>query len=292
MNILYATDGSACARTAGRLLAGLPLTADARLNILGVMPLFDWVDAPLFAEWSLEEEKAAYRHLDETAFLVHEQGVSADVTVRRGSAAAVILAQAEADRAELVVLGSHGRHGAERFLIGSVSERVARHADCSVLVARGDTLRRAIVAVDGSESAERALDALARLPLPESMALTVVHVVPMNELDAPEAVPPVTEYEKLVDKYAAERQAQAGSVVSRAEQRLRGLGRSAEVQIRCGDPAEQLVATARETEADLIVVGSANRSALGRLFLGSVSGRILSHAPCSVLVARSHDQRP
>jgi hypothetical protein len=53
MNILYATDGSECARIAGRLVAALPLPAETRVNVLGVVPLFDWVEAPLFAEWSL-----------------------------------------------------------------------------------------------------------------------------------------------------------------------------------------------------------------------------------------------
>ena len=47
-----------------------------------------------------------------------------------------------------------------------------------------------------------------------------------------------------------------------------------------------MIALAREIGADLIVTGAANKSALGRLFLGSVSGRLLSHAPCSVLVFR------
>jgi hypothetical protein len=48
-----------------------------------------------------------------------------------------------------------------------------------------------------------------------------------------------------------------------------------------------VIALAREIGADLIVTGAANKSALGRLFLGSVSGRLLSHAPCSVLIART-----
>jgi nucleotide-binding universal stress UspA family protein len=79
----------------------------------------------------------------------------------------------------------------------------------------------------------------------------------------------------------------AEHILDRAAQRLRAAGRRAEVAIRWGAPADQLIAAAYEGDADLIVVGSANRSTLGRLFLGSVSGRVLSHAPFSVLVARS-----
>jgi nucleotide-binding universal stress UspA family protein len=76
-------------------------------------------------------------------------------------------------------------------------------------------------------------------------------------------------------------------IARHAQERLRAGGRAAEVAVRCGAPADELIATAKETGADLIVVGAANRSALGRLFLGSVSGRLLSHAPCSVLIART-----
>jgi nucleotide-binding universal stress UspA family protein len=287
MNILYATDGSECARRAGRLLTALPLAADTRVNVLGVMPLFDWVESPLFAEWSAQEEKAAYQHVDETAARLGEHGVSADVTVRRGSAADVILDQAEADEADLVVVGSHGRGGMERFLIGSVSERVARYARTSVLVARGDNVRQAIVAVDGTEASEHALSVLTRLPLPVEMRLTIVHVIPEAAPEAPVSLIPSQRYEQLVDKYESERRDGAQQIAGQAERRLREAGRAPDVQVRCGNPAEQLLAAARETGADLVVVGSANRSALGRLFLGSVSSRVLSHAPCSVLVARS-----
>jgi nucleotide-binding universal stress UspA family protein len=291
MNVLYATDGSECARTAGRLLAALPLSADTRVNILGVVPLFDWVESPLFAEWSAQEEKAAYQHLDETAVLLHEHGIPADVTVRRGSAAAVILDQAEADHADLVVVGSHGRGAMERFLIGSVSERVARYARTSVLVARGERVTRAILAVDGTEASDHAIDAVIRLPLPAELALMIVHVIPEEAPEPPVALIPSQEYEKLADKYETERRARAEQIANRAEQRLRAAGRAPEVRIRGGDPAAQILFAARETGTDLLIMGAANRSALGRLFLGSVSSRVLSHAPCSVLVARSAEQR-
>jgi nucleotide-binding universal stress UspA family protein len=259
------------------------------VNVLAVVPLYDWVDSPLFAEWSVQEEKAAYQHLDEAAAHLRERGVSADVTVRRGSPAAVILDQAEADHADLVVVGSHGKDAVARFLIGSVSERVARYARTSVLVARGEHARRALLAVDGTEASEHAIDAATRLPLPSEMALTIVHVIPEEAPEPPVALIPSQEYEKLADKYETERRARAEQIAGRAEQRLRAARRVPEVQIRCGKPAEQILAAARETGAELLIVGSANRSALGRLFLGSVSSRVLSHASCSVLVARSAD---
>lgn len=59
-----------------------------------------------------------------------------------------------------------------------------------------------------------------------------------------------------------------------------------EVFIGVGDPAEQIVQLAVDTEADLIVVGTNEKTGIGRLVLGSVSSEVFRHAPCSVLVAR------
>jgi nucleotide-binding universal stress UspA family protein len=290
MNIVYATDGSDCARAAGRLLASLPLPADTQVTVLSALSGYDWVEPALFAEWALQGEALAQRDAEEAALPLSRWGVPAVVRVRRGSAAAAILNQAEEDRAALIVVGSHGKGALDRFLTGSVSERVARYAHASVLVARGEKLERVVVAVDGTESSEHALDALACLPLPEKLALTVVYVLPASALAPPVSLVPSQNYEKLVDQYETEQRALAEQVVGCAGQRLRAAGRPVEVQIRYGAPAEQIVAAAQEIGADLIVVGAANRSALGRLFLGSVSGRVLSHAPCSVLVARSGNE--
>ena len=67
---------------------------------------------------------------------------------------------------------------------------------------------------------------------------------------------------------------------------FRAAGYAVDTEICLGHPLEQIVATAWRKEADLIVLGAENRSALGRRFLGCVSGCVLAHAPCSVLVIK------
>src|SRR5262249_24582355 len=121
---------------------------------------------PQVAELVAEEEAAALRAAEAGAALLRERGVATVTVMRRLNPVDAILAQAQEEGAGLIVMGSHGMGAVERFLLGSVSERVARYAHCPVLVARSDILRRVLVAVDGSESAEHALDALATLPLP------------------------------------------------------------------------------------------------------------------------------
>ena len=56
--------------------------------------------------------------------------------IRQGNPAAEILAEAERSRVDLIITGSHGRHGAEKFLLGSVSSKIVDHAGCSVMVVK------------------------------------------------------------------------------------------------------------------------------------------------------------
>jgi nucleotide-binding universal stress UspA family protein len=302
MRVLFATDGSERARAAGKLLAALPLPADTRITILSVAPESNWIGTPplgaevpvysWLADSASEEEKAARRDAEEAASWLGVGGRTVETIVPRGQAATAILEQAEAGGADLIVVGSHGKGAVTRFLMGSVSERVARHAHCSVLVARGTRAKRVIIGVDGSESAERALDALVHFPLPDGAETMVVYVHRTIELAGP--APPMlgAPSANLMEEYDREGHALAARVLAHARHRLCSAGREASTRVRCGAPAEELMAVAREWDADLLVVGAENRSALGRLFLGSVSGRVLTHAPCSVLVARCPKELP
>ncbi len=77
------------------------------------------------------EAEASLRKIREKA-----SGIALKTLLRQGSPAEVILAEAKKMKADLVVTGSHGRHGASKFLLGSVSSKIVDHAACSVLVVR------------------------------------------------------------------------------------------------------------------------------------------------------------
>jgi nucleotide-binding universal stress UspA family protein len=296
LKILFASDGSAGAATAGRLLAALPLPPDTPITVLSAVPEPGWTPMPalgaeassypLMEQVAAEEHAEALRTAEAAAAPLRERGLGVTVSVRRHKPVEAILEQAREDSTDLIVVGSHGMGAVERFLIGSVSERVARYAHCSVLVARGETVGRAIVAVDGSDSSHHALDALLHLPLPSELELTLIGVQRPSDLPAPMQLGPGLAWEAMIDRYDQIQSAASERIVRHAQAHLRHAGREAAAETRCGAPADELVAASREMGADLLVVGSANRSALGRLFLGSVSSRVLTHAPCSVLVAR------
>jgi nucleotide-binding universal stress UspA family protein len=301
MKILYATDGSERAGTAGRLLTRLSLRADAKVTVLSAVPPPGWLatmplessagaQGTIYAmldEITAEQQAAARRTAEDAAAFLRQQGANAGTCVRQQAPAEAILAEAKEEEAGLIVVGSHGMGAIEHLVIGSVSERIARYAQCSVLVARAGTLKRAIIAVDGSESAGHALDAILRLPLPIDLEMTLVYVRPLATLPPALQLGPGFSGGTMLDEYLQQSHALGEQIVRHAQAHLRHAGRAVGTEVRCGDPAEELIAAAREAGADLMVVGAANKSALGRLFLGSVSGRVLSHAPCSVLVART-----
>ena len=130
--------------------------------------------------------------------------------------------------------------------------------------------RNILVGYDGSEAAQRALDAAADL-VGYGSALSVVTVATKAD-DEP------------ADNGGSAGRDRAREVVSEARALLLRRHVTARYLEPVGDPAEMLMETAREVDADLIVVGRRDRNPLRRIVLGSVSAKILRHAECDVLV--------
>lgn len=196
-----------------------------------------------------------------------------------------IAAEHEAD---LVVVGSRGRTGMRRVLLGSVAERVVRRAEPSVLVVRGEAVhggyRRVVVGIDGSRTAElamaRALPLLAR-----HVRIDLVHCWQLpwggTMIQPADARPH--------DELRAELRAMSNDAGERLRAQLHALGRPApelHTHLMLGPATQGLVTIAGERDADLVVVGSHGRRGIRRFVLGSVAETTVRHAPCSVLVGR------
>lgn len=135
MRILFAYDGSEQARRALRY-AGRLVTGD-EVSVISVASTL--IEAPRTAEYTdPTSDPALHRHqLEEARVILAEAGgVEPEVIAAVGNPAAEIISAAEARGVELIVVGQRGQHKGERFLMGSVSDRVVRHAPCDVLVVR------------------------------------------------------------------------------------------------------------------------------------------------------------
>lgn len=190
--------------------------------------------------------------------------------------------------AELIVVGSRGRTGLRRWLLGSVAEGVVRRAEQPVLVARGEAVpggyRRVVIGTDLGPLAELALERALPL-LADDARIDLVHAWQLpwaGTMDVPVVAMPHEELRRELTA-ALERAAR------QLEARLRDRGRPAaavHVHLVQGSAAHALTARAADEAADLVVVGSHGRRGVRRFVLGSVAEATVRHAPCAVLVGR------
>jgi nucleotide-binding universal stress UspA family protein len=138
-------------------------------------------------------------------------------------------------------------------------------------------IRRILVAHDFSETAEAALAYAMGLAKTLGATLTVVHAYDVPTHGAPEVLVLATDWPKQFEVVAREA---LDKVVARVQKE----GFSAESALRKGVAWREIIATAEQTKADLIVVGTEGRTGVGRLLLGSVAEKVVRTAPCPVLV--------
>ncbi len=140
MKILLAIDGSKFSEAAARLLAKQFRHDGDEVRVLSVVEPVVTAAVPQMASGyhpELQDEKNEARALVEcTAKMLSDAGFRVATLVLVGDAKSVILDEAADWSADLIVLGSHGRKGLGRFLLGSVSDAVARHSTCSVEIVR------------------------------------------------------------------------------------------------------------------------------------------------------------
>jgi nucleotide-binding universal stress UspA family protein len=198
-----------------------------------------------------------------------------------GDAAESIIQTAEESHADLVIVGQRGMTATPSFLLGGVSQKVARYARCSVLVVKGPmaTLDRILIAVDGSEAAHKAVEFLARCPFKGPAQVTVVTVWPAGRAEGwglPVGPPTVTQ---VVEAKGQELLRTITGECGKAPYELA-------TELLRGDPAFAILDAAARHRSQIIVIGSRGTKAIKRFLLGSVSEKVLVHAPCSVLIVR------
>jgi nucleotide-binding universal stress UspA family protein len=284
--IVVGTDFSSEAEVAIVHAVGVARHVGARLVLLHAGSMVD----PTFGDDLLPRTHAAlYRaYLEQSARRLRgvrnrlaDRGVEVSELVVEGFADSAICRSAHRLGAGLVIVGSHGRTGLRRLLLGSVAERVVRLCRCSVLVARPPTriggYRRLLVPVDFSDLSARAIAMALELAAADA-EVRVVHCWlrrPIESFDA-----------------AARGEREEGGAATALEVERRG----ADLLGRFGDdprlsfaalqapPTEGILALAGDQSSDLIVVGSRRHRGLRRLLLGSVAEATVRHARCSVAV--------
>jgi nucleotide-binding universal stress UspA family protein len=140
MHLLVAHDGSDQAGKALNVAADIAARFGGRLTVVTVVPDLCLVSEEIGPEAceavALSLKKDAEAAMKKATDQLADRGVRSELVVKEGRPADMIMAAAREAGADLVVIGSHGKHGAAKFLLGSVSAKVAEHAGMSVLIVR------------------------------------------------------------------------------------------------------------------------------------------------------------
>ena len=199
-----------------------------------------------------------------------------------GAPSSEIVALLETEPFELCVIGTHGRTGLSRILLGSIAEKVVRHAPCSVLVVRPDSEVRPfthlLVPTDDSAPARCALERSAELVEPAG-TITLLHVI-----EAPVAYRGEisgTDFVRDLDKRAMR------ALEEQAAQLRQTTTATVRARLRVGYPGAQILAALDDDRTvDVVVMGNHGRTGLARVLLGSIAEKIVRHAHRPVFVAR------
>lgn len=192
----------------------------------------------------------------------------------------------------VIVMASHGRSGLGRMLLGSVALKVAQRATCPVIVVRAlpsavpdaDELsfRKAVIALDGSDFSEAAIEPVRNVLGHEGTSLHLLRVVTLNRSWVT-GEPGEQDAEGRTARDAAEQ------YLSRLAERLTGRGYSVTWDVVEGDPAERINSVAEDVEADMIALATHGYSGLKRLTIGSVAEEVLNNAVRPIILVRPDD---
>jgi nucleotide-binding universal stress UspA family protein len=292
MRVLLAMDGSTSADTARNLVASLTWPEATLIRVVAVVEPMSAVLVGLspYTATEFDDRQIAaslQQRLAETATMLAAPGRIIETQVLRGRPASAIVDQAIEMRASLIVIGSRGLGRLKSMLLGSVSAEVVDHAPCPVLVARASSIGPVLVAVDGSDSARRAVETLADATYLAGHRLHVLTVGPMLYDGLPYwslsvADSKVPAYQDLL----AEDRRRTEANAARAAEELARDGYDVHWTIGAGDAAHEIIEAAQSFSCDLIVMGSRGLTGLDRLLLGSVARNVLLHSPASVLIVR------
>jgi nucleotide-binding universal stress UspA family protein len=214
-------------------------------------------------------------------------------TTEKGTTEDVIMAKAGADTT-LTTMATHGRSGINRFLLGSIAEKVLRAATSPILLIRASeegkhdgeaTLNSVIVPLDGSELAETVLPYVTELakPLALEVILLRAYKTPANLYATPQDYYPA-QYQEIRTELREEAQSYLEKKVEELKQL--GVARVSSV-IPEGLGADEIIALGRKIPDNLIAMCTHGRSGVGRWVLGSVTENVVRHSGDPVLIVRA-----
>jgi nucleotide-binding universal stress UspA family protein len=221
-------------------------------------------------------------------------GVNVKCAVEKGRSHEIIIEKAAADKGTLVAMATHGRSGINRWLLGSVTEKVLRSTTSPLLLVRAaeeaktegqEIFKSIVVPLDGSELAESVLPTVAALANESKLEVILLRAysMPYNAYASGEGYYAIN-YEEIItamrDETVAYLENKTAALKTLGVARISYLARD-------GAAADEIISVGRNTSGNLIAMCTHGRSGLTRWALGSVTETVVRHSGDPVLVLRA-----
>lgn len=305
--ILVPLDGSAVSAQSLPYAKLLAQGIGARVDLLEVIPSLeafmraettsDYTPTLSYAQWEEAQEElrvAATEDLASARAAIASPGLDVQTLVREGDPATEIAEESMQQADTLITMSTHGRSGIGRWLVGSVTDKVVRHATTPVLVIRAQEdaathfpqFQRIVVPLDGSELAEQAMPV--GISLAKALGLPVTLIRSIHLAAYGYAFDDYSLPRYSMGEFATGVRNDVKAYLDRTADRLReervsGVSTSAPD----GDPAEMIIRECEGSPGSLVVMTTHGRSGVGRWVLGSVTDRVVGHASFPVLAVRA-----
>ena len=294
--ILLATDLSRWAEGAEAQAYAFASSWGATLTVMSVLEFPPGLNPeyPVNRLYLGELMKQATKGLVDLKARASNRGISVHTRIATGIPSEEVLVAAEAEDADLIVVGTRGRTGLEHVALGSTAERIIRTAPCPVLAVRSEkpepvvigsvshgsvSLERILVPIDFSDCSLDALEYAVVVAQRAKASIKLLHILEPVSYGLDFALLHVTKREHMRE-VITERLTGLVSALTSAQV-------TADFQLCGGLPGDSILEAAKTQPADLIVMGTHGRRGLSHVFFGSVAESILRKARCPVLTVRS-----
>ncbi len=215
--------------------------------------------------------------------ITSEFGIEVQSLLCEGDPPDVILDVAQGKKADLIVLGTYGRRGLNRLLMGSVTSRIILDSPADVLVVKKPCTEctgeyaSVLVPFDGSDFSKRALNRACQIAKQDSSSVTVLYVIPR--------------YEEMVNFFKTESiqkslMQEADKIMETAREFAAIQGIAVKTEVTEGYAPDRIAEIAKERSHDLIVIGSHGYRGMNKAIMGSTTERVILNAGCPILIVR------
>lgn len=281
--ILVPIDGSDAASAAVDRALSLAELGDASLVFLSVVepePLLNAPQVPPSPSRDVLDEQTQDA-LDDAEAAAADAGVDCATAVESGVVHEVIGSYVDDEGVDLVAMGTHGRTGLDRLLIGSVTERTLRTSDVPVLTAREGAeawrVDDVLVPTDGSDAAAGAVTHALEVAAACDATVHALSVVEVQTMAA--GYHAGGALQTVIDSMKAQRESDVDAIRELAAER----GLESRTTVVEGVPEHVIPEYAEDEGVDLVAMGTHGRTGLERAFVGSVAERTVRTSPAPVL---------